>query len=423
MPVLWTPWIHGNDGVRNYAYARSFWIDHDFDFRNEFQHYAQLGEYQIHRTDPVTGLPGNALGIGSSILWSPFFLIAHANAEMIAGAHSEILGAPADGYSPIYARYICFGSTLYAIFGLILLTHLLFPFGRAAALIATFAAWFGSPLWFYMYLHPSMSHACSFFLCTFLTWQCIQWRARSALWKFFVIGLTSGLVIITRFSDSAMLLLPFAYWITSMRGKPFRIYLLSASIALIGFAIAMSPQMIAWHSFSGSAFAGPRDYQLRTSLSLFSSPHFFDLLFSGWRGLFIWSPVLFIGFIGFIFLLRKKDPLLWTLGLVFLIQVWVIGGWNAWWGGASFGQRFFINLVPLFALGLAYAWQLMASRNRKMAYAALLALCMIWSGGLAIQYIAQIIDREKALTIHQLASNQISKVPQWIIHHPRLAPK
>jgi hypothetical protein len=35
------------------------------------------------------------------------------------------------------------------------------------------------------------------------------------------------------------------------------------------------------------------------------------------------------------------------------VQVWAIGGWHWWWGGASFGQRFFIASIPLWALGLA----------------------------------------------------------------------
>ena len=76
-PVLWKPWIHGNDGVRNFAYCRSFWMDHDFDFSNEYEHYRRAGEMapveKIGGPDPVTGRPGNALGIGSAILWSPFF--------------------------------------------------------------------------------------------------------------------------------------------------------------------------------------------------------------------------------------------------------------------------------------------------------------------------------------------------------------
>jgi hypothetical protein len=78
IPFLFMPWIHGNAGVRNYAYLRSFWLDGDLDLRNEVEHFRSTGEYTLPiEDDPRTQRPGNALGIGSAILWSPFFLTGH----------------------------------------------------------------------------------------------------------------------------------------------------------------------------------------------------------------------------------------------------------------------------------------------------------------------------------------------------------
>src|SRR3954447_1529596 len=38
--------IYATDEVQYFAYLRSVYFDHDLDFRNEYEHFAQLGERQ-----------------------------------------------------------------------------------------------------------------------------------------------------------------------------------------------------------------------------------------------------------------------------------------------------------------------------------------------------------------------------------------
>ena len=38
--------IYATDEVQYYVYVRSVYFDHDLDFRNEYEHFAQLGEQQ-----------------------------------------------------------------------------------------------------------------------------------------------------------------------------------------------------------------------------------------------------------------------------------------------------------------------------------------------------------------------------------------
>src|SRR6478672_8670635 len=38
--------IYATDEVQYFAYVRSAYFDHDLDFRNEYEHFAQLGEQQ-----------------------------------------------------------------------------------------------------------------------------------------------------------------------------------------------------------------------------------------------------------------------------------------------------------------------------------------------------------------------------------------
>jgi hypothetical protein len=53
-------------------------------------------------------------------------------------------------------------------------------------------------------------------------------------------------------------------------------------------------------------------------------------------------------------LLRRFAPPLFLPTVVFLtVDFWVVASWTQWWYGGSFGQRAFVNALPIYALGLA----------------------------------------------------------------------
>ena len=421
IPFLWTPWIHGNDGVRNYVYCRSFWIDGDFDFTNEFQHYMAAGEMREYRIDNLTGRPGNGQAIGSAILWTPFFWVAHFL--------SKISGGAADGYGRIYEWFICVGSLFYAVLGLMLLMRTVaWRFGTPAAMVGVFALWWGSPLWFYMYLHPSMSHACSFFTASLLVWMYERWRAVQAVRHFLFMGLAAGLALSTRYTNGALLLVPGAFAAKAILAglpgdHPFELrFRFRASFLLMagGFFLMAFPQMAAWRSFYDAWLAGPRDYNMATNLPGWASPYVLDVLFSGWRGMFVWAPVTLLGLVGAVLLVRYLRWLDIALALGFVLQLWVIGGWGVWYGGASFGQRFFINFTPMFALGLAWLFQALRRPTLRRTLVVLVVLCVLWTGGLAVQYVGGIVPREDRVAFRTLAANQFTRVPTWMLDHARL---
>ncbi|MFP4380796.1 MAG: hypothetical protein ACLFUS_09885 [Candidatus Sumerlaeia bacterium] len=413
MFFLWKPWIHGNDGVRHYVYCRSAWLDLDFNFTNEFSWYMARGELQKITIDQVTGLPGNSQGCGSAVLWSPFFWLGHLVALITPYA--------TNGYSAPYVWAVCAGTSLYAIAGLALLTSVLvWRFGILPALLSIYAIWLGSPLLFYMYLHPSMSHGCSFFLAALLVWMFERWRNIQFLWHFFVIAMVAGLAMATRINNGVLLLAPLAFWGRALySGLPEedRFYrrrgiYYAGLMVFLGLFVGFFPQMLAWRIFYDAWLSGPRDYNLDSNISLTASPYFFRLFISGWRGLFVWSPALFPGFIGMFILLKRKRFLDWALVLAFLAQAWVIGGWAYWYGGASFGQRFFINMLPILAIGLA--WFVLCLREGKLRalLIAYILVSILWSGGLMIQYGSRMIDREGPVLTRELVRNQFTRVPR-----------
>ena len=82
--------------------------------------------------------------------------------------------------------------------------------------------------------------------------------------------------------------------------------------------------------------------------------HFFEALagtlVSPSRGLFVFSPVLLLFILGVLFRLKQKRPDGVDVSLlVILVLHWVVISFSmAWWGGHSFGPRYFCDMVPFF---------------------------------------------------------------------------
>src|SRR3989344_6176338 len=163
-PVLLTPWVHGHDGLGYYMILRSFWIDGDLDFTNEISRFQDRFPDLTFPKSEITGLPYTHYGVGNAILWTPFFAVAHGYVKF---NHALGGGIPADGFSSPYITLVSFASAFYAFLGLVFLYLTLRQyFSLAANLTATLLIWFATPLLYYMYLSPTVSHANSFFSVT-----------------------------------------------------------------------------------------------------------------------------------------------------------------------------------------------------------------------------------------------------------------
>ncbi len=238
---LSTPRIYATDEVQYFAYIRSLYFDGDLDFRNEYQHFAEIGLsngdpavfdalLRDHPTDPplipATGLYRNVAPIGAALLWSPGFVLADLLVRV-----ANLLGAhiPATGYSWPYITAVCSMSALYSLLGLLLTYRLARRYSSEfAATLATIAVWLATPLVFYTYILMPWSHAPGFFLfALFLTlWlrgvgdrlpgeegkpiisSLAERGARRSLGMWAWLGLVGGLMTITREQLGLLLIMP-----------------------------------------------------------------------------------------------------------------------------------------------------------------------------------------------------------------------
>jgi hypothetical protein len=90
-----------------------------------------------------------------------------------------------------------------------------------------------------------------------------------------------------------------------------------------------------------------------------------------------------------------------------------------WAGISSYGNRFFVSLTPLFILGLAVSLQRVAhfSRSPRAVLAvasALLALFVLWNGGLIFQWGAHLIPARGPVSFSEIVHNQFLVVPRQL---------
>lgn len=413
------PSIHGHDGVLNYSYLHSLMFDGNLDFANEYKYYldreAEWFNNEELRRDPTTGLASNQYGVGCSILWSPWVLAFHAAgraANALFGTHLVL-----DGYSRLYEVAVGIGSCFYASLGLILVFRLLRrQFDESAAFWSCLLVWLASPLFFYMYFHPSMSHANSFFLAALFL---AIYLGGDGLLRWAVLGLTGAMLFMTRFQDAALLaaMVPGEIWRMKRTidhspqptwSSRFSRYALFAA----AFAIGITPQLVAWHILQGNAFSGPRAYGPDGSMRLWAPVHVLEVLFSSRHGLFFWHPALLIAAAGL--LIADKNPRLKLIALAaFSAELWIISSWSVWWAGASFGQRMFISALPFMAIGAASLFA-REGKTRRPLQAATIAL-ILWNFGCVVQYGAGMIDRQKPVPMTTLLRNNFLEVPRRLM--------
>ncbi len=101
------------------------------------------------------------------------------------------------------------------------------------------------------------------------------------------------------------------------------------------------------------------------------------LLFSPGRGLFIYSPVVIIGIVGFVLAWRRGgDVLLRYLSIGSIFFLLLHAKWWNWWGGYCFGPRLLADLGPLLMLGF---YPLDSLLNRRLSFQKAGILLFSWS--------------------------------------------
>jgi Dolichyl-phosphate-mannose-protein mannosyltransferase len=403
-------WVIGSDGLSYYAYLRSFALDRDLDFSNEFKFHNPLG-HAVPDPDlkTSTGMVPNLHSVGPAILWAPFFLVAHALSTVLA--HFNPKYAP-DGYTPLYHLFIGFGTVLYTCVAVALLYRFLSRYyPKSVSLTALLALWFGSNLIYYTVIEPAMPHALSLF--AVVLFLCFLSRAadKPSIRNFALTGMAAGLMVLARWQSVIYLLLvgllALREALPAGRSGPWNVRGLFSPkyLALVVCLLAVALiQAVAWKVIYGSFLIIPQGREFLR----WNNPELAAVLFSLRRGLFTWHPILLISTIGLWYAIGVNAPLALSFSLVLLGQIYINAVPVDWWAGVSFGMRRFVECFPVFAFGLAAVCHRASSIGIIKRSLGICLVCFVaWNWLVMTQFASDQIEADADLSVRRVLYNAV----------------
>ncbi|MBN3034290.1 MAG: hypothetical protein JW861_01790 [Bacteroidales bacterium] len=355
------------DGAGYYDYLPSLFIHHDLNRKDIPREqspelyerisdpaiYIDFGEYKV-----------NKYACGTALLQLPFF----AYARMTNGPE----GNPDDGYQYPYQRAVFYAAIFYLFLSLLFLKKVLRLYGirnsviiPCQLLLATATA-----VTHYANYDAAYSHVYSLFAITAFSYYVKAYFDRKNLYHFLISSLFLGLVVILRQINILIILfVPFL----AGSGRNFTIGLRQllrhpfvCAAGILSVSAIFSIQCLLWYLQTGHFFL----YSYGVEGFDFSNPHLISILFSYKKGLFIYTPVLFICMMSVIWLIfKRKSYLAISWAAFFLIITYIFSSWWSWYYGCSYGMRVYIDYYTVFFIPFALMVNGMAAWRKAIVIA------------------------------------------------------
>lgn len=407
------------DVIGYYSYLPATFIDKDLSL--SFITPENKIRYNGVRYAYVDDKNGNHIlkySMGMSVLYAPFFFVAHILAQP--------LGYPPDGFSDIYQLFIEFSGLFYILFGLWYLRKLLLQFysEKIVALTLLFV-FFGTNLLCYSTIEPAMSHAYTFSLFSIFLYYTVEFYKKVSLKNIIILGICFGLIILVRPLNVFFvwpLLLFKCYNFNDLKSRLSffihhykYVFIFSVIVALI-----ISPQLLYYKYVTGSYLV----FSYGKERFYFDQPHLFNVLFSFRKGWLIYTPIMVFALYG-IFIMRKQPINVFKLSILILLSIYLylISSWWCWWYGGSFGQRSLIDIYPLLALPLAAFILQMQDFNKvkKQLIYSIMILFLVLNIFQTFQYKYNIIDFDGMTAkeyVHVFGSLDDEKIDTTLLKKP-----
>ena len=289
----------------------------------------------------------NKYAIGQAVMYTPFFLVAHAYAK-VTGQY------PADGYSRPYQVAIWFGSLLVSILGLVLLRRILLRYFSDGTVAWTLLALGLATHWAeYAAIGNGMNHTwlftvlCGIILCTIRFYKRKDWPSALGL------GLLIGLAVLTRPTEIIWALVPLLWGMTAI-GE--RLSWLAGqwqkvAVAVVIAAGIISIQPLYWHYVSGDWIV----YSYGDQGFNWLKPKIWRGLMGVNIGWWTYTPLMLFAMFGWRGLRRRHPGVFWSTLIPSVLAVYITLSWSHFEQGGGLGQRNLIQVYPLLAFPLAAA--------------------------------------------------------------------
>jgi hypothetical protein len=376
------------DAVHYFVYLRSLVFDRDLHFQNEY--------FRLYGLDPAatpppdtewvyiplpSGYTRNVMPIGTAIAWAPLYLCVTVAAYAL---HLVGLAPAPDGYARAFQASAGFSGIVAATGGAwlsFLLARSLF--GVTAALWATVAVWLGSSAIYYSLVSPTYSHACSMLATSAALYVWWISRDQRTAARYALVGVLVGCAALVRPQDVVFLAAPLLDTLAELRQPSttkWRDALVHAASSVAAAVAVFVPQMIVWAVLYGNPLLVPQG----SGFMRWADPQLVAVLFSSFRGLFTWTPVLVVAVLGLGRLGSERGHLTVVFVVIFVLSWYVNASVADWWAGEAFGARRFLSCFPIFVVGCAAMME--RWRDRPSAIAVGVIGVVLLNGLLLFQY-------------------------------------
>lgn len=362
------------DGKGYYAYLPAIFIydDLNFDFFDEIEKEKYFHEnlYYDYRSW-AHGKVINKYYCGTALAELPFFMIAHLTAD--------VFGYEPDGYSKIYPVLISVAALFYLLIGLLFLnkTLKLFNVNEWQKSIVLLAAVFGTNLFYYTVGEPGMSHIFSFaFISMFIYYSKYYFFSFKVKYIPVLAALLGVIVLIRPINVLIVLIWPFAA--SSFRSLQKGVVLAFQNYLwlLYGFVIfiaIVSIQLIIYSISTGHFIVdsyGAEGFN-------FLQPHFFDILFSYRKGLFLYTPIFLVSLSGGYFLWKTSKFEFFSVFGFLLLITYIFSSWWMWYYGGSFSSRIYVEFIPVFMILLSISLKSINTKKLRYLFVSVIMLLIV----------------------------------------------
>jgi len=357
-----------SDAEGYWVYLPSLVIDHNLTLSRHIAFHATVHPIDLKAFRQTPRGLQNHWTIGIALTLLPSFALAHLVSLILWHWTGSALFAPT-GYSLIYQLFglltVMLASwwAMVAIDG-VLLRH--FCLGGAAIGAGVIACAVGTNWAYYIFREPFMSHAlgAAWIIFAIASAERVTAAARErriVRWHGAALVFALSIAVACRHTNAVML--PLAVWtmiVVARSGLVTGWLRQSPLLVLAAFPLAIHFLTLRVMSARQSPHAGVAGYKA-TEVFHWSHPALFSTLFSDRHGMFFWSPVLLLAVYGFAWNFarrgRRFDGLLVSLLISFVALWYLNSAWSGWFFGVSFGSRGFLDLIGLFVIGVAMAFE------------------------------------------------------------------
>ena len=289
---------------------------------------------------------------GQAISYFPFFIVGHVITKYF-------LKYPPDGFSKPYQFWIALCSLFFTILGLWFSRKILLKyFDETITSLTLITLVLITNYLDYTVLDGPMTHNYLYTYYAILIFLTIRYHEQAKRKTALFIGLTIGILSLTRPSEIISCLIPILWGVNifskaSLHARWLFIKLNYKDfiIAAIACALVGSIQLIYWKYVSGNWLY----YSYKDQGFSWLSPHLMDGIFSYRRGWLLWTPVMIFAIVG-IYLMKRipaVKPLISVVTIFLALFLYIAFAWDIWWYGGSMGQRTMVQSYALLIIPLA----------------------------------------------------------------------